>query len=121
MSTSATFLRESGLELSDLLQAGQAPGPCYDAAAGLPTRPGGEHEKSLLRRVRAFAHVDDHDRAHTYRQLLADDAPSYNDLSSGEQQCRQDVVLLAVADRRAAHQHPMPDWTQLRTEHGVAR
>ena len=42
-------------------------------------------EEKLLKRVRAFAHVDDPLRAQTYKRLLADDAPPYSELSAGEQ------------------------------------
>jgi hypothetical protein len=42
-------------------------------------------EARLLRRIRAFAHVDDHDRAATYARLLADDAQSYEQLTHIEQ------------------------------------
>ncbi len=45
--------------------------------------PGGEEE--LLKRVHAFLHVDDPERAHTYTRLLADDAPLYEALNATEQ------------------------------------
>ena len=38
-----------------------------------------------MKRIRAFAHVDDPERSAAYRRLLADDAPSYADLSPVEQ------------------------------------
>jgi hypothetical protein len=53
-------------------------------AAGLPTREGSTFEDRLLKRIRAFAHVDDRTRAETYTRLLADDARPYASLSSAE-------------------------------------
>jgi hypothetical protein len=53
--------------------------------AGLPTLPGSDREDKLLRRVRAFAHVDDPIRVAGYARLLADNAPDFEALSSGEQ------------------------------------
>lgn len=48
--------------------------------AGLPVRSGGPREPELLKRVRVFAGVDDADRVAAYRQLLADDAPTFDEL-----------------------------------------
>ena len=79
-----TFLHESGLELSDVLRSGHS-WTELRRSAGLPTRSGADHEGALLKRIRAFAHVDDPERSATYRRLLADDAPSYADLSPAEQ------------------------------------
>ncbi|MGW3497185.1 DUF3427 domain-containing protein [Streptomyces sp. NPDC001020] len=42
-------------------------------------------EEELLKRVHAFLHVDDHERAHAYLRLLTDDAPDYDSLSPTEQ------------------------------------
>ncbi|WP_445256430.1 DUF3427 domain-containing protein [Nocardioides aurantiacus] len=80
-----TFLDESGLELSDILRQGKNSWTGLRRDAGLPTPPGSELEDRLLRRVRAFAHVDDSVRAEAYRQLLADNAPSYESRSTMEQ------------------------------------
>lgn len=46
-------------------------------------------EGRLLKRVRAFTHVDDRSRAGTYDRLLADDAPRYDELSAVEQRLAQ--------------------------------
>lgn len=80
-----SFLDESSLELSDVLRRGSHSWTRLRRDAGLPTREGSPLEEKLLKRIRAFAHVDDKDRAHTYRRLLADDAPVYDRLSPGEQ------------------------------------
>ena len=49
------------------------------------TEAGSVLEERLLKRVRAFAHVDDPVRRDGYRKLLASDAPPYGDLSEAEQ------------------------------------
>ncbi|UIJ63722.1 DUF3427 domain-containing protein [Amycolatopsis acidiphila] len=53
--------------------------------AGLPTPGTGPDEGTLLRRMAAFTHVDDTERADTYQLLLAAGAPRYGDLSEREQ------------------------------------
>ena len=78
------FLHESGLELGDVLK-GDKSWTRLRREAGFQTRTGGPHEASLLKRVRAVAHVDDAERTHAYRQLLADDGPTYQALSYVEQ------------------------------------
>jgi len=79
------FLESSGLELSDILRRGSHSWTKLRQDAGLETLPGSELEEKLLKRVRAFAHVDDPTRAAAYRSLLADDAPRYGELSPAEQ------------------------------------
>ena len=81
----ATFLDESGLELSDILRRGSHSWTRLRRDAGLPTRPGSDLEEKLLKRVRAFAHVDDRGRAESYAALLRDDGVAYADLSVEEQ------------------------------------
>lgn len=81
----ADFLRESGLALANVLSQGRRSWTELRRAADLPASPGSALEPSLLKRVRAFAHVDDPDRHDWYRRLLAEDAPSYGAMSSQEQ------------------------------------
>jgi superfamily II DNA or RNA helicase/HKD family nuclease len=80
----ATFLTESGLELSDILRRGSHSWTRLRRDAGLPTAPGSTLEEKLLKRVRAFAHVDDPTRADAYSRILADGAPAYSGLSDAE-------------------------------------
>jgi superfamily II DNA or RNA helicase len=80
-----TFLEESGIELSDILRADRS-WTRLRRDAGLPTRGGSSQEDRLLKRTRAFSHVDDRPRASTYQRLLSDHAPAYEDLSPVEQQ-----------------------------------
>jgi superfamily II DNA or RNA helicase len=81
----ASFLDESGIELSDVLRRGSHSWTRLRRDAGLSTRPGSELEDKLLKRVRAFAHVDDRQRAASYAALLGDDSPAYSDLTTEEQ------------------------------------
>ncbi|GAA1429463.1 DEAD/DEAH box helicase [Microlunatus lacustris] len=79
-----TFVHESGIELSDILRRGQRSWTQLRRDAGLPTYAGTLREGELLKRIRAFAHIDDGLRASGYRQLLRSDT-SYADLSPIEQ------------------------------------
>lgn len=79
------FLDRSGLELSDVLRRGSHSWTQLRRDAELQTAPGSVLEDKLLKRVRAFAHVDDDLRADTYRALLSDDAPPYSQLSPVQQ------------------------------------
>lgn len=79
------FLDESGLELSDILRRGSHSWTRLRRDAGIPTEPGSDLEDKLLKRIRAFAHVDDRIRRDSYIELLVDDERVYEDLSVGEQ------------------------------------
>lgn len=74
-----SFLRESGLELADVVKAGSRSWTRLRRDAGLPTPTGSDQEDKLLRRVRALAHVDDGLRARGYASLLRDEAPRYDE------------------------------------------
>jgi superfamily II DNA or RNA helicase len=80
-----TFLGESGVELSDILRRGSHSWTRLRRDAGLPNRGGSPLEDKLLKRIRAFAHVDDRHRAESYYHLLSDDSPPFDELSPGEQ------------------------------------
>jgi superfamily II DNA or RNA helicase/HKD family nuclease len=79
------FLEHSGLELSDILRRGSHSWTRLRRDADLPTEPGSVLEEKLLKRVRAFAHVDDDLRSDLYRALLSEDASMYEELSPLEQ------------------------------------
>lgn len=82
-----TFLSESGVELSDVVRPqGNRSWTRLRRDAGLPTRSGSYLEDRLLKRIRAFAHVDDIDRVHAYVRLLGEDVPDCSSLSEIEQQ-----------------------------------
>lgn len=79
-----TFVQESGVELPDILRRGERSWTQLRRDAGLPTPGGTPHEERLLKRMRAFAHVDDELRADGYRRLLSSEN-RYADLSPAEQ------------------------------------
>ena len=79
----ATWLHDSGRELADVLRGGGS-WTALRRAAGLPTSDPGPDEDRLLRRVAAFAHVDDAERAQAYDALLRQPV-DYGALSEREQ------------------------------------
>lgn len=66
-----TFLDESGADLAAVYGPPKRGWTALQRAAGLHVARGGPREEELLARARAFAHVDDPDRAQAYRELLA--------------------------------------------------
>jgi superfamily II DNA or RNA helicase len=64
-----TWLTESGRELSDVYRS-QRSWTDLRRQAGWPTPAAGPREEHLLRRVQAFAHVDDPERAEAYGRLV---------------------------------------------------
>jgi len=80
----ASFLRESSVELADVVRSTRN-WTRLRRDAGLPTRDGESREGALLKRIRSVGHVDDKARALAYRALLADDAGAYAELSPAEQ------------------------------------
>jgi Domain of unknown function (DUF3427)/Helicase conserved C-terminal domain len=64
-----SWLRESGRELTDVYRA-QRSWTDLRRQAGWPTADSGPREEQLLRRMQAFAHVDDPERAEIYRRLV---------------------------------------------------
>ncbi|GHJ58839.1 helicase [Nocardioides sp. OK12] len=81
----ATFLDESGLELSDVLKAGSKSWTTLQRDANLISGQPEPGESELLKRMRALAHVDDPLRAATYQRLLGGDVGAVGALSPGEQ------------------------------------
>ncbi|WP_170304510.1 DUF3427 domain-containing protein [Microlunatus speluncae] len=98
----ATFLHESGLDLSDILRAGNRSWTGLRREAGLTTSTGSDQEGNLLKRVRALAHVDDGLRARTYGRLLRDDAPRYEDLSPLERRLA-DMLFFSLWPNGGSH------------------
>lgn len=79
----ATYLRETGVELPDLLRSGRS-FTRLRRDAGFPVPEGGVREAELLKRLKAFAHVDDRERYIAYTRFLSDDAPAYAELNEQE-------------------------------------
>ncbi|MFV0460304.1 MAG: DUF3427 domain-containing protein [Actinomycetales bacterium] len=94
----ATFLSESHVRLADILRQGQRSWTQLRRDAGLATRPPGPREAELLRRVRAFAHVDDPHRAAGYQRLLDDRTPAFADLDEGDQRLARMLVTSCWPD-----------------------
>lgn len=113
----ATFLRESGLELSDVLRNNRSWTELRQAA-GLLTRNGAEREASLLKRGRALAHVDDPARVEAYRWFLADDAPAYGELSLAERRLA-DMLFFSLWPGGGDHQSIEAGLERLRSEAAV--
>lgn len=78
------FLSDSGVDLPDVVR-GDRSWSRLRREAGLRVPDGGSLEESMLKRVRALAHVDDPDRAKAYLHWLGDNAPSYDSAESGLQ------------------------------------
>nr|WP_306189462.1 DEAD/DEAH box helicase [Streptomyces sp. MK5] len=80
----ADYLRESRREIKELYKNGNSWTTVLRRAGLLEeTAPSGED--ALLKRVHAFLHVDDPERAQAYRRLLEEDAPRYADLDATHQ------------------------------------
>jgi hypothetical protein len=112
-----TFLNESGLELSDVLRNGHS-WTELRRSSGLPTRSGSDLEATVLKRIRAFAHVDDPRRADTYARLLADDAPDYARLSPVEQRMAR-MLFFSLWPGGGGHTSIDEGLTRLRREEAV--
>ncbi|MEV4338421.1 DUF3427 domain-containing protein [Streptomyces sp. NPDC049590] len=80
----ADYLRESRREIKELYKSDNS-WTTVLRRAGLIADPVPAGEAALLKRVHAFLHVDDPDRAEAYLRLLEDDAPSYEELGPSDQ------------------------------------
>jgi superfamily II DNA or RNA helicase/HKD family nuclease len=78
------YLRESRRDIKELYKSKNSWTGIL-RRAGLIRQPETAGEEELLRRVHAFLHVDDQERAQAYLQLLADDAPDYDSLPPDRQ------------------------------------
>ena len=109
------FLEKSGLELSDILRRGSHSWTRLRRDANLPTLAGSILEEKLLKRVRAFAHIDDPLRAQAYTALLAEDAPQYDQLSVAEQRVAR-MLFYSLWYDGGGHESIEAGLTQLRAE-----
>ncbi|MGI5197749.1 DUF3427 domain-containing protein [Streptomyces sp. CA-288835] len=80
----ADYLRESRREIKELYKSDNS-WTTVLRKAGLVEDPAPPGEAALLKRVHAFLHVDDPERAQAYLRLLADDAPAYETLAPTDQ------------------------------------
>ncbi|MET7856881.1 DUF3427 domain-containing protein [Streptomyces sp. NPDC005318] len=81
----ADYLKESGRELKELYRGNGNSWTGLLRRAKLIAETGPEGEEALLKRMSAFLHVDDPLRVAAYSKLLADDAPTYEELSVQDQ------------------------------------
>lgn len=79
----ADYLSKSGRELADIYRSSSWTDLVF--ASGLTVEYSGKGEGDLLKRARAFVHVNDAERASTYRRLLRRDGERYDDLSTRDQ------------------------------------
>ncbi|MEV6736785.1 DUF3427 domain-containing protein [Streptomyces sp. NPDC051104] len=80
----ADYLRESRREIKELYKSDNS-WTTVLRRAGLISEAAPSGEAALLKRVHAFLHVDDPERAQTYLRLLEDDAPPYEELGPADQ------------------------------------
>lgn len=71
------FLDEADVDLSEVVKSDRS-WTRLRRDAGLSVAPAGPNEALLLKRVRAFSHVDDPERVLAYLEWLSDDAPTYD-------------------------------------------
>lgn len=86
------FLDASQRELADVLKKGQRSWTELRRDAGLPTAPETLDESPLLKRIRAFAHVDDAVRVRGYRDVLEGSVP-YSELDPASQRLARMLVF----------------------------
>ncbi|WP_331726070.1 DUF3427 domain-containing protein [Streptomyces sp. NBC_00470] len=75
-------------------------------------------EAELLKRMRAFLHVDDAERAAEYRQFTHDDARSYDDLSEFEQGYAR-MLFFNLWDKAGGHSTYSEGLASLRSQPAV--
>ncbi|MFH8340339.1 DUF3427 domain-containing protein [Streptomyces sp. AM6-12] len=80
----ADYLRESRREIKELYKSDNS-WTTVLRRSGFLDEPTSPAEAALLKRIHAFLHVDDPDRADAYLRLLEDGAASYEDLSPTDQ------------------------------------
>lgn len=111
----STWLASSGRELADVLKYGSW--TALRRAAGLPTQPAGPQEEQLLKRTRAFAHVDDAERAAAYTRLLTEPF-AYDALPEREQRFARMLFFSLWRDGGGFSSYQQ-GFDQLRTERAV--
>jgi superfamily II DNA or RNA helicase/HKD family nuclease len=96
--TLAQYLHAADRELTDIYRSNGS-WTALRREAGLPTTAAGPDEGTLLRRMAAFNHVDDRERAETYRRLLRSGGPRYDELSEREQRLAR-MLLFTLWPKR---------------------
>lgn len=92
----AEYLKESGRELADIYRTSSWTDLVRSAGLAIEMPTAGE--EVLLKRARAFVHVDDLERATAYRRLLDPDCPPYESLSVRDQTYARMMVFTVWAN-----------------------
>ncbi len=92
------YLRDADRELAEVYRSHSW--TALRREAGLPTAPAGPDEQPLLKRLAAFTHVDDPERASVYAQLADPAGPRYDRADRSRAALRPDAVLPVLADAR---------------------
>ena len=79
----AGYLKESNRELVDIYKTGSWTDLVHQAGLTIEYSP--SQDGDLLKRARAFIHVDDPERLSAYRRLISADCPPYGELNSRDQ------------------------------------
>ncbi len=113
----AAYLQEAEREPVDVYRNGGS-WTTLRREAGLPTPSGGPDEGALLRRMAAFTHVDDPERADVYRRLVDLDGPRYDELTEREQRLAR-MLLFTMWPKRDGFRSYAAGLAQLRRHPAV--
>jgi superfamily II DNA or RNA helicase/HKD family nuclease len=113
----ARYLDESNAELADVY-SGKGSWTQLVRDAGLPWPASHHGEEDLLRRLGAFAHVDDVERADAYAFLTSTDAPDYADIGPRLQRYAR-MVFFTLWPNRGGHDSYQAGLSQMRAYPGV--
>lgn len=94
----AAYLHQAERELTDVYRSNGS-WTALRREAGLPAPSGGPDEGTLLRRIAAFAHVDDPERAAAYQRLVYINGPQYDELTEREQRLAR-MLLFTLWPKR---------------------
>lgn len=113
------FLARTGRDVADVYRGSSSWTAILRRADIIPTPtapvPG---EAALLKRMHAFRHIDDTERASAYRQFIANDAPSYEDLTEWDQTLAR-MLFFNLWDKAAGFTSYTEGLASLRDQHQV--
>ena len=95
----AAYLHAADRELVDVYRNGGSWTGLRRDAGLAPSSPTGPDDGALLRRMAAFTHVDDRERAEVYQRLVASDGPDYAELTEREQRLAR-MLLFTLWPKR---------------------
>lgn len=104
----ADYLHEARRELVDVYK-GNGSWTALRRSAGLPTLAPGPDEDVLLRRIAAFAHVDDPERVTGYALLADPDGPAYRDLGDREQRLAKMLLFTLWPGGLDSYEHGLAE------------